>query len=72
METVYFSGNECHTYGSVPAVGSVAPEFSLVDTDLKELTLESFPGKKIVLTLRCARWVYASLTRRHQRKTTLR
>ena len=51
METVYFSGNECHTYGSVPAVGSVAPEFSLVDTDLKELTLESFPGKKIVLNI---------------------
>ncbi len=51
METVYFSGNECHTYGSVPAVDSVAPEFSLVDVDLKELTRESFPGKKIVLNI---------------------
>lgn len=51
METVYFSGNECHTYGNVPAVGSKAPDFSLVDVDLQKLSLESFPGKKIVLNI---------------------
>lgn len=51
METVYFSGNECHTYGTVPAVGTKAPDFSLVDVDLQKLSLESFPGKKIVLNI---------------------
>lgn len=51
METVYFSGNECHTYGTVPAAGSKAPDFSLVDVDLKDITLKSFPGKKIVLNI---------------------
>lgn len=51
METVYFSGNECHTYGTLPEVGSKAPDFSLTGMDLNELTLKSFPGKKIVLNI---------------------
>ena len=32
METVYFNGIACHTYGSVPSVCEKAPEFSLVDS----------------------------------------
>ena len=48
METVYFNGIACHTYGSVPSVCEKAPEFSLVDSGLKEVTDKDFPGKKVV------------------------
>ena len=51
METVYFKGNACHTYGMLPAVGATAPEFALVSPELKELTPADFPGKKIVLNI---------------------
>lgn len=51
METVYFSGNACHTYGSLPEVGSKAPEFDLAGPDLQPVTSSSFPGKKIVLNI---------------------
>ncbi len=51
METVYFNGIECHTYGNLPKVGDTAPAFDLTDTGLKEVTEKDFPGKKIVLNI---------------------
>lgn len=51
METVYFKGNACHTYGTVPSVGDTAPCFTLVDQDLKNISCADFPGKKIVLNV---------------------
>lgn len=51
METVYFQGNACHTAGMLPSVGDKAPDFTLVDADLKELHPSDFPGKKIVLNI---------------------
>lgn len=51
METVYFQGHPCHTYGMVPRPGEVAPEFKLVDTDLKEITSSDYSGKRIVLNV---------------------
>lgn len=51
METVYFKGTPCHTYGTVPSVGQKAPEFKLVSPDLKELKLEDYKGKKVVLNV---------------------
>ena len=51
METVYFNGTECHTYGSLPAVGTKAPAFDLVTKDLQEIRPDSFEGKKIVLNI---------------------
>lgn len=51
METVYFKGNACHTAGLLPSVGEKAPEFTLVDADLKELHLGDFHGKKVVLNI---------------------
>lgn len=51
METVYFNGTPCHTYGHVPAVGDKAPCFNLVSKDLKDVTCNDFPGKKIVLNV---------------------
>ncbi|MDP2144894.1 MAG: thiol peroxidase [Gallionella sp.] len=38
-------------YGAFPAVGQVAPAFALVDKDLKDVTLQSFAGKRKVLNI---------------------
>ena len=51
MATTYFNGVPCHTAGNLPAVGSVAPEFSLVTPDLKEVHLADYAGKKFVLNV---------------------
>lgn len=51
METVYFKGTPCHTYGSVPAVGTKAPCFTLVTKDLSEITCRDFEGKRVVLNV---------------------
>lgn len=51
METVYFQGNACHTAGNLPAVGSKAPDFTLTGADLNEISLSTYPGKKVVLNI---------------------
>lgn len=51
METVYFKGNPCHTYGSVPRPGEAAKDFELTGKDLNEVKLSDFKGKKVVLNV---------------------
>ena len=51
METVYFKGEPQHTYGSVPAVGTEAPDFKLVTKDLAPVTLADLKGKRVVLNV---------------------
>ncbi|MGM9821098.1 MAG: thiol peroxidase [Muribaculaceae bacterium] len=51
METVYFSGNECHTGGNLPKVGDKAPDFKLVTPELKDVSLETFKGKRVILNI---------------------
>ncbi len=51
METVYFKGQPCHTYGNVPSVNDKAPCFNLVTKDLAEVTCKDFDGKYIVLNV---------------------
>lgn len=51
METIFFKGTPCHTYGNVPVAGEKAPEFKLVDKDLKEITNKDFAGKRVVLNI---------------------
>lgn len=51
METIYFNETPCHTYGSIPAVGSKAPDFTLVNKDMKEVKLADYRGKKLVLNV---------------------
>lgn len=51
METIYFKGQPCHTYGSLPSVGELAPAFQLAGTDLSTITAADFLGKKIVLNV---------------------
>lgn len=51
METVYFNGTPCHTYGSLPAVGTQAPAFALAGKDLSEVRLNDYLGKRVVINV---------------------
>ena len=51
MATVTLQGNELHTNGDLPAVGSVAPDFVLVDGELANKKLSDFSGSKIIMNI---------------------
>jgi thiol peroxidase len=51
MAITAFKGTPVHTNGSLPRVGSAAPDFLLIGVDLTEKTLASFAGKKKILTI---------------------
>ena len=51
MSHIQFKGSPVETSGTLPAVGSRAPAFSLVGTDLSTSTLASFAGKNKVLNI---------------------
>ncbi len=51
MAKITLRGNEFHTNGNVPAVGSTAPDFVLVDAKLGNKTLADFAGKKKLLSI---------------------
>ena len=51
MAEITLKGNTIHTNGELPAVGSSAPDFSLVGKDLADVTLATFAGKKKLLNI---------------------
>ena len=51
MATVTLKGTPFHTIGELPALGAKAPDFRLVDGDLKDVTLANYRGKKKVLNI---------------------
>ncbi|WP_172919537.1 thiol peroxidase [Capnocytophaga canis] len=51
MATITFKGGAVHTQGELPQVGAVAPDFKAVKTDLSEVSLQDFNGKKLVLNI---------------------
>ena len=51
MATIKFQGNPIHTSGELPAVGSKAPDFILVNGKLKNVSLATYAGKKKVLNI---------------------
>lgn len=51
METLYFNGTPCHTYGQVPVAGEKAPDFKLTDKNLNEISLGDYKGKRVVLNI---------------------
>ena len=51
METIYFKGTPCHTYGNIPAVGTQAPEFTLTSNSLEDIKLTDYKGKRVVLNV---------------------
>ncbi|GAB5417381.1 MAG: thiol peroxidase [Crocinitomicaceae bacterium] len=51
MATVTLKGNEIHTTGELPAVGTKAPDFSMVQEDLSSASMEDFQGQNLVLNI---------------------
>ena len=51
MSKVTLKGNEFNTIGELPAVGSKAPDFELVKTDLSEIKNSDLFGKRVVLNI---------------------
>jgi thiol peroxidase len=49
--TITLKGNEVHTIGKLPSVGSTIRDFALVDSGLNVKTLENFDGKKKVFNI---------------------
>ena len=51
MAKITFKGNAVNTAGDLPRVGAEAPEFALVKTDLSEVSLNDYKGKRVVLNI---------------------
>ena len=44
-------GNPIKTYSKLPEVGSVAPNFSLADMEMKDQNLDAYKGKFVILNI---------------------
>lgn len=51
MATVKLGGNPISTSGDLPAVGAMAPDFTLTGTDLGDVSLSKYAGKKVILNI---------------------
>ena len=51
MAQTALQGNPVNLAGELPAVGSHAPDFKLVDKDLGDKTLADFAGKKVLFNI---------------------
>lgn len=49
MNEIIFEGTSYRTYGDLPPIGSHAPDVSLVNTRLQDVTLANFTGMRKVL-----------------------
>jgi thiol peroxidase len=51
MADITLEGNPFRTNGELPAVGSKAPDFKLVDKDLNDVSLADFAGKQKLISI---------------------
>ena len=51
MANVTLQGNPIQTQGTLPAVGSKAPNFRLATSTLSDVTLDDYQGSKIILKI---------------------
>lgn len=51
MALVTFKGNPIHTSGNLPQRGAQSPDFKLAKTDLSDVSLKDFAGKKKILNI---------------------
>jgi thiol peroxidase len=51
MATITLHDNEIHTSGDLPRVGSKAPDFTLTNGDLNDVSLGDWVGKKKLLSI---------------------
>jgi thioredoxin-dependent peroxiredoxin len=51
MANITHGGNPIHTSGELPRVGSRAPDFVLTGVDLKDVSLQTYAGKRKILNI---------------------
>jgi thioredoxin-dependent peroxiredoxin len=51
MAQITFKGHPINTAGFLPGVGSAAPDFTVIKTDLAPVSLNELKGKKVVLNI---------------------
>jgi thiol peroxidase len=51
MATIALKGNEIHTQGELPAIGTIFVAEGLVAKDLSEVSTAAYQGKKLVLNI---------------------
>lgn len=51
MAQINLNGNPINTIGDLPAVGTKAPAFNLVKSDLSPVSLDELQGKRVVLNI---------------------
>jgi thioredoxin-dependent peroxiredoxin len=51
MAQITFKGSPINTSGSLPKIGSSAPDFGVVKSDLTLMSLAEFKGKKVILNI---------------------
>lgn len=51
MHKIKYDGGTYETFGELPSVGSRAPDVSLVNTELKDVSLANFRGKRKVMNI---------------------
>jgi len=51
MATITLEGNEIHSVGELPAMGTDAPAFTLTNAEMGDAALADYAGKKIVLNI---------------------
>ncbi|MBP8084218.1 MAG: thiol peroxidase [Spirochaetes bacterium] len=51
MAKITLKGNIINTFGNLPEIGSAAKDFLLTKTDLSDVTLKDFRGKRIVMNI---------------------
>ena len=51
MTTITLEGNEINTAGYLPGAGSKAPDFTLTNAELAEMSLSDFSGKNIIMNI---------------------
>ena len=51
MANITLKGNPIHTNGNLPSVGAKAPDFLLVDADLKDRSLKDYGSKRKLISI---------------------
>ena len=51
MAKIKLKGNEINTIGNLPGIGKLAPDFTLTKTDLLDVSLSDYKGKKVILNI---------------------
>ena len=51
MARITLKGNPINTIGTLPEIGSQAPDFKLTKIDLSDVSLKDFAGKRMILNI---------------------